>query len=368
MISSIDISAQAVRSNIQTISQHSGKKFIGVVKANAYGVGMREIVQVADDMVDAWAVDDVSELHTIRFLTDKPVYVLGYTMKEDLMSVCLLRGVQCVYDASTIQHLDSQARIVGEVVDINLKIDALLCRQGVYSQDVEEIIDVIKKCPYVRLRGVYAHFANVEDDQSLDYAHTQLGEYRRALETLKEQGHIDLETHMSASAGALLQIDDFSHVRVGISMYGVWPSPELMHSLSDSISLQPVVTWKTYVAQVKKVSKGQSIGYGRTFIAPSDMCVAVVPQGYSDGYSRLLSNTSDVLIGGKRCRVCGRVAMNMFVVDVTHIPEIRAEDEVVLLGRQGDEEITIEELSLQAQTIPYETLTRLSPLLMRRVV
>lgn len=368
MIAHIDISSTRLQKNVQALRAHSKRKIVGVVKANAYGVGMREVVQVLDEYVDVWAVDDVSELHVIRFLTEKDVYVMGYTRRQDILNMCMLRGIQCVYDEDTIRSIDSQARIVGEVAEVQLKIDALLCRQGVYVHEVESICDVIRECPYVRLRGVYAHFASLEDDVSLDHSFSQLHEYQRALDILSKKGFSDIETHISATAGSLINIDSFSHVRVGIGLYGVWPSKQLQASYEDTIKLQPVCTWKTYVAQVKSVQKGQSIGYGRTFVAQKNMKVAVIPQGYSDGYDRLLSNKGEVLINGKRCGVCGRVAMNMFVVDVSHLDMVHVEDEVVLLGEQGEEEIGAYEIADHCNTIPYEVLTRLHPLLERRVV
>ena len=159
----------------------------------------------------------------------------------------------------------------------------------------------------------------------------------------EKAGFTQLETHISATAGAVLGLDSYTHVRIGIGMYGIWPSGSIKKEYSSKIQLKPVVRWLTQIAQVKKIQAGRSIGYGRTFIAENDIVVAVIPQGYSDGYNRLLSNSGVVLIHGTRCPVLGRVAMNMFVVDVSHLENVAREDEVVLLGTQGDEEISAEE-------------------------
>jgi alanine racemase len=155
-------------------------------------------------------------------------------------------------------------------------------------------------------------------------------------------------------------------IRPGLSIYGMWPSEDLRKRLDGKdFNLKPVLRWVSHVAQVKRLPKGHSIGYGLTFITPQAMKVAVVPQGYSDGYDRGFSNKAEVLINGKRCRVLGRVAMNMFVVDVSRLPKVKAEDEVILLGEQGKERITAEELAEIIGTINYEITTRINPLLPR---
>ena len=179
-------------------------------------------------------------------------------------------------------------------------------------------------------------------------------------------------SHISATSGVLAYDQDkglSDIVRPGIGLYGMWPSEDLRKKLeSGKLDFKPVMRWVSHVAQVKTLPPNYSIGYGLTYVTEVAMKVAVIPQGYSDGYDRGLSNKGEVLIGGTRCPVLGRVAMNIFVVDVSHLSGVKAEDEAVLLGGQGDEFITAEELAGKLETINYEITTRISPLLPRVVI
>ena len=176
---------------------------------------------------------------------------------------------------------------------------------------------------------------------------------------------------MSASSGVMVYENiqgKSGFIRPGLSLYGMWPCEELKKKLeSVDFSLKPVMKWVSHIAQVKTLPVGHSIGYGLTFMTSRPTKIAIIPQGYSDGYDRGLSNKGEVLIGGSRCQVLGRVAMNMFVVDVSHLETVSAEDEVVLLGRQGKETISAEEIAEKIETINYEITTRISPLLKRIV-
>ncbi len=184
-------------------------------------------------------------------------------------------------------------------------------------------------------------------------------------------GYDNLATHISATSGLLVHEKSRGEntiVRIGVGMYGMWPSEYLKKDWQKKCNLKPVLTWKTHVAQVKILPKNSTIGYGLTFKTKQETKIALIPQGYADGYSRSLSNKSDVLIHGRRCRVLGRVSMNMFVVDVTRLPKIKEGDEVVLLGQQGKQNISAEELALISNTINYEVITKISPILPRFVV
>lgn len=154
---------------------------------------------------------------------------------------------------------------------------------------------------------------------------------------------------------------------IGIGMYGLWPSEDLRVQHKDRIELKPVMRWVSHIAQIKTLPTGYTIGYGLTYTTDRPTKIAVIPQGYSDGYDRGLSNRGEVLIHGQRCQILGRVAMNMFVVDVSHLDTVSVEDEVVLLGSQGNDSITAEELAERIDTINYEIVARISPFLNRVV-
>lgn len=372
MVAHIDVIRDNLIHNIQTLCNHvckdTERKIIAVVKAQAYGVGLKEVVETLENEVDAWAVDDIDELYSLRFLTEKDVYLLGYTARAEVEKLIMLNGIPLIYDTQMLLELEKSAEFLETTVDVNIKIDALLGRQGVHINELNDILALTQTLPHVNLRGVYGHFANLEDTQDTLYAQEQREYYQQALEMVAQAGYTDIETHMSATAGALIGIDTYTHVRLGIGLFGGWPSQALQAQFQSKVDLKPVVRWVTHIAQIKNIAKGMSIGYGRSYIAQDDMTVAVIPQGYSDGYNRLLSNQGEVLIHGVRCPVVGRVAMNMFVVDVTHVGDVMVEDEVVLLGKQGENEITTFEIAQKCQTINYEVLTWLNPLLPRRVV
>lgn len=193
--------------------------------------------------------------------------------------------------------------------------------------------------------------------------------YAEAVSLAREAGYQNLDTHISATSGLMVYEKDTgmnSIVRVGIGGYGLWPSEPLKRNyMKKGFELKPVLAWKTQVAQVKTLAAGMTIGYGLTHTTQRETRIALVPQGYADGFPRTLSGTGMVLIGGRRCPVLGRVSMNMFVVDATAVPEVREGDEVVIIGEQGDKSISAQEVAERSVTINYEATTRISPLLPR---
>lgn len=373
MLTEIQIDAQALRSNYQALQKFVGqrKKIISVVKANAYGHGLREVVGALDGLVDAFAVDDIQELHALRFYTDKEVYVLGYVSAEDIDKLIDLKGIPVVYDEDMIHSLNKRALVVQEKIPVNIKIDALLGRQGIGLDQLPGLLKTISECSQVQLRGIYAHFSNIEDTADFSQTQKQIDFFKEAISIAHAAGHPDIETHISSSGGSMVFKDEenlCSHVRIGQAMYGLWPSRDLQLHYSEEIALKPVLRWVTHVAQVKTLPTGHPIGYGMTYVTDAAMRVAVIPQGYSDGYDRGLTNCGDVLIRGTRCPIRGRVAMNMFVVDISHIPEVKVEDEVVLLGKQDSEEVSANEIAQKIETINYEVVSRVNPLLPRVIV
>lgn len=371
MLSFIEVHADKLMHNIRSLKEAvPGKKIIAVVKANAYGVGMREVVPLLEEHIDVFAVDDVEELHALRFLTEKPVYMLGYVPHEDIERVIDMQAVPSVYDIETLREIEKHAYTRKITVPVHIKIDAYLGRQGLTIDNLDEMVAALKLCAHIDVHGVYAHFANIEDTTDFSHAQKQIDSYTKACQVFEEAGFYDFQKHISSTAGSLVydtSADYCTHVRLGIGLYGLWPSKHVKEDNSH-IELQPVLQWKTKVAQVKDLPKGHSIGYGLSHILERDSVVAVIPQGYSDGYDRKLSNSADVLIRGKRCPVIGRIAMNMFVVDVTDVPDVIKEDTVVLLGSDGGENVTAEEFAEIIGTVNYEVIARLSPLLPRVVV
>lgn len=371
MLSFLEISRENLVHNFAQISSlvSPGVKIAAVIKANAYGHGQNEVAVALEKHADYFQVDDIEELRLLRKISDKETLVLGYVAKEDLAEAVELGGILGVYDAARLEILDRIAGGLGKEATVHLKLDACLGRQGVLEQDLADFIVKLKKLKNIRLEGVYSHFANIEDTGDFSHAQKQLDAFERMCGALCLAGYEGFRRHISASSGVMVYEKSLGRsdiVRPGISLYGMWPSGELEEKYKgEDLSLRAALRWVSHLAQVKNIPQGYSVGYGLTFVAPKDMKIAIVPQGYSDGFDRGLSNCGEVLIHGKRCPVIGRVAMNMFAVDVSDLREVKAEDEVVLLGQQGGERISAEEIAQKLGTINYEITTRISPLLPR---
>jgi len=263
--------------------------------------------------------------------------------------------------------LISAGRKLGAKPKLHLKIDALLGRQGVVPDGLPKMVEALREADGVEVVAAYAHFANIEDTTDLGHAAAQMRVFEDCLNYLARQGFSEIGRHMSATSGLMTVENGNDLVRLGIGMYGMYPSESLAQRHS-SLQLDPVMRWVTHLAQVKDLPAGHPVGYGLTYITPEAMRVGIVPQGYSDGYDRGLSSNGEVLVHGERCPVLGRVAMNMFTVDLSRVPDAKVEDEVVLLGKQGKARIAAEELAAKIGTINYEVTARVSSLLARRCV
>jgi alanine racemase len=372
LLSYIEISKKNLVYNIKQFRRivKEGTKISAVVKANAYGCGLKEVVATLNPYTDCFQVNSVEELESVRGITRKPVLLLGYVAKADTIRAVKLGCILSVFDLSHARAINDAAQQLKVKQKVHVAIDAHLGREGLLSGDIETFIAEAKKMKHLSIDGVYAHFANIEDTNDFSHAQKQIKQYHHAVDLFKNAGFKKVKTHISATSG-VLAYEKWNGtnpiVRIGIGLYGMWPSADLEKMWQKKITLLPVVRFVTHIAQVKTVPKGESIGYGLTYSTKKPMVVAVIPQGYSNGVSRLSSNNGEVLIRGKRAPILGRVAMNMFVVDVTHIKGVKSEDEVVILGTQKGETISAEEIAERTQTINYEVIARLSPLLPRVV-
>jgi alanine racemase len=249
-----------------------------------------------------------------------------------------------------------------------VKIETGTNRQGIAVDDLEGFLLSLREHSALEVEGVYTHFANIEDTLDPSFAQLQLRRFHQALSIFEDAGLPPSQIHASATSGALLYPEtDFTMIRLGIGAYGIWPSRETQLAARERgrhIALAPVLAWKTRLAQVKNVSVGDYVGYGLTYQATRPMRIGVLPIGYFDGFDRKLSNNARVLVRGQFAPVVGRIAMNMTMVDVSDIAA-ENDDEVVLIGRQGKQEIRAEELAEKCGTIAYEFLSRISPLLPR---
>jgi alanine racemase len=374
MLSWIEIDASRLRSNIDAFrsAAGSGTSIMAVVKANAYGHGLEAVAPVAAERADWLGVNCIDEaLTTTRLGIKKPVAILGHTPLEQLDDVATNGYRQVLYRLDVARALSEAARKHRTSARVHLKIETGTNRQGIRLSDLPGFIGELARLPGIDVEGAYTHFANIEDTLDPSFAESQVRKFKEALGILERAGIRPAQIHASATAGTLLYPEmAFSMVRVGIGQYGIWPSRETQLAARErgkKPSLAPVLTWKTRVAQVKEVQAGDYVGYGLTYRTSRPMKLVVLPIGYYDGYDRKLSNSGRALVHGQPASVIGRVAMNMTMLDVTDIGA-DLDDEVVLIGRQGDAEIRVEELAEKTGSIPYEVLARINPLISRVLV
>lgn len=329
-----------------------GVKLLTLVKANAYGHGAIEVSRFLEEnkLCEFLGVASVEEGLQLRNAGIKtPILVLGsiypfeafeYAIKNDLaVTIASLEAAQAVCKI---------AEKIGKKAFCHVKQDTGMGRIGTRRGKVMDVIDFLAKNPHVILDGLYTHLSSVDTDPA--FTEEQIGYYRDTLTNVQLHGIFINHRHIAASAAIHARPDaHYDMVRPGHSAYG----------LEDGY--EPVLSLKTKVVYVKDVPAGASISYGRSFIAPKPMKVATLPIGYGDGYLRALSNKADVLIKGQRCRVLGNVTMDMMMVDITSVAPISVGEEVVIVGKQGAQEITWAELARLAGTIDYELCTLLAP-------
>ncbi len=350
-----------------------GTILCAVVKANAYGHGVKEMIPLLPS-ADWFAVNSLEEGVELREMAEKrPVLVLGHVPLDALQEAVARNLDFTVYNRETLEALAQLD--LGSIgpARLHLKVETGTGRQGILPSEVKGFVGQLKSVAGAKLVGVSTHFANIEDTLNHDYAQAQLDRFGDVLNILDR---LDIKAdfiHAAATAaGILFSKTHFNLVRAGIGIYGLWPSRETYLSTllghRPVPDLRPVLTWKTRIVQIKNLPEGSYIGYGCTYRATRPIRVAVLPVGYAEGYDRKLGNAAYVLIRGKRAPVIGRVCMNLTMVDISDIPHAGLEEEVVLLGQDGEERVSVETMAEWAGTINYEIVTRISPLFPRRVV
>ncbi len=372
----VEINSSALKRNIHQVRRliGSSKKMAAIVKANAYGHGILEISKLAAKYGADWL--GVNSVEEALFLRNNginiPIILLGYVPLSELRRAVEKRLRLTVYNRETIDRLGKITSKIKRRAYLHIKLETGTHRQGIKKEDLLPSIERIRNYPYLIVEGISTHFANIEDTTDHGYAQSQLQRFHHSLNHLTKNKIEVPVKHAACSAATILFPETyFDMVRVGIMIYGLWPSKETYLSCIQRqrkpISLKPVLSWKTRIVQIKEVPEGAFIGYGCTYKTTRPTKVAILPVGYYDGYDRHLSNSSYVLVKGERAPVRGRVAMNFIAVDITDIQGAKLEDEVVLLGRQGKEAISAEYLASLCQTINYEIVTRINPLLPRLV-
>ena len=375
MLTRIEISKSALMNNVKIFKELCPEsRFMAVVKSNAYGHGLKETVGVLMNSVDCFGVNSINEALAIREIdTITPVLVMGRD-DEDCYKHLSERSIQNIgLVLSRIEEIITLNKVSPDT-PFHLKADTGMGRLGFNGEELEKVFIFLESHPDLAWEGLMTHFANVEDVTDRTYARIQFEQFERIIKrALRAAGSRNLLSHIAASASAMLLPESrLEMIRVGISLYGIWPSEEArisMHAEYRKVpELKPVMRWVTKIVHLKTVPANACIGYGCTYRTPVETRIAVLPVGYFEGYERALSNRSYVLIHGKRARLVGRVCMNMIMADVGHIPESTPGDDAVLIGESGDERITADELAKLTSTINYEVVTRIQCDLPRVVV
>ncbi|MEX1312173.1 MAG: alanine racemase [Candidatus Sulfomarinibacteraceae bacterium] len=371
----IELDAAAIAHNIglfrSVLAQNT--QLLAVVKANAYGHGLEAFAEVAADWVDWFGVHTAGEAKALRRAgIGKPILVMGVVPPGEFEG--LDDGVHLLAaSVSALEWIGDYRQRSGIRLPVHLKVDTGAKRQGFALSRLDDVLEQALRQGH-EVVGLATHFANIEDTLEHEFARTQLDRFRRALDLAENRlGGPPRWVHAACSAASLLfRETDFSLARVGISIYGHWPSREtrlswiLEHGRSE-FDLQPTLSWRAIVGQLQRVAKGETVGYGRSWTALRDTTLAVIPVGYADGYSRALGNRARVLIHGREAPVVGRVCMNIFMIDVTDISGVEIGDVVTLIGTDGEVAIPVEDLAGHSDTINYEFLARLSPSIPRLV-
>ncbi|MFC1651847.1 alanine racemase [Patescibacteria group bacterium] len=369
----IEIDSKAIKKNFQEIKKTVGPKVfvMGMVKANAYGHGIKGVSKLFEEAgADYLGVNNLTEALSLREEgIDLPILILNEVNKKDLELVVKNNFEFVGYNLDYLKELDSIAADLDKKIKIHLKIDTGMGRMGINLDQINDLIKLIPKLKFSKIAGIMTHFAASDDLKKRSYFQSQLQQFQEILfEFQKADLNVPLRHTANSAATLLYPESHFDLVRIGLTLYGLWPSYDVSKKRSKDIKLTPVLSLKTKIVQIKTVKKGNCIGYGCTFKAPNDIKIAILPIGYAEGYGRALSNQAEVLINGKRAPVRGRVSMNLTVVEIDRIPEAKVGDEVIVIGKQGKEEITVDDLAKISETINYEIVTRLSESLPRVVI
>ncbi len=376
-LSWIEIDRKAIENNIANLTKLAGPKvaIAAAAKANGYGHGLPEMVTILHRTeVPYLALHSTSEAETARAAGwERRIMLVGGVAPDDLDALVRLDIEATVFEPSIIEKLGRLSKKSKLTVPIHLKLETGTHRQGLTAKELAKVAALLKKYPEISVAGVSTHFANIEDTTDHSYARNQLKEFKRLVSELKKAGIKPRMRHTACSAALLLFKNTyFDLVRPGISLYGYWPSKETYVSYrlggGENSILKPALSFRSRITQIKTVEADSFIGYGCTYRTSSRSRIAILPVGYSDGIDRRLSNLGYVLIKGRRAPIRGRVCMNLIMIDITDIPGVKLYDPATIIGCDGSETLSADTHAGWSQTISYEILARLSPLLPRYVV
>jgi len=367
----VEIDKKALECNIESYKKIISPAWLApVIKSNAYGHGIDAIAKILDAHIDVDYICVVA-LQEAIFLRSigikKPLLVLSIIDGE--LEDAVDHAIDLVtYDIAMVKELDAIAKAKNKTAYVHVKIDTGLSRLGLHNTDALQLIKEIHELSHVFIQGIFTHLAESESDDQT-FTNQQRAVYSAFIKQVESLGITIPLKHIACSAAATTNMStNDTMVRLGIGLYGLWPSEEnkqLTQELYPDFHLKPVLTWKTRIIQIKEIPTGSSVGYDRTHCVSKPTRIAIIPVGYWDGYDRRLSNKGTVLINNQQAPIIGRIAMNLSIIDITGLSVLK-NDEVTLLGNQ--EGLTANDLAQQCNTINYEIVTRINPLLPRRIL
>lgn len=356
----VKINLEAIRHNIKEVKKRvaDGTKVMAVVKADGYGHGAVRVAQALSDLADCYATATLPEAVELRENgVEHPILVLGYVSPREHETMVQYDIAQSVYRLEDAMMLSETAGRLGKKGRVHIAVDTGMTRIGFQVEETEaDRIAQIASMENISIDGIFTHLS-CADQYDQNFTRGQMAQFDRMISMLKERGvEIPLK-HLGNSAG-LMELDEaqYDMVRSGIVTYGLYPSEEVH---KEQLDLKPALEWKAHVIHVKDVPAGRGVSYGATYVTERNMRIATVSVGYADGYPRALSSKGCVLIHGQRAPILGRVCMDQMMVDVSHIPEVKVEDVATLIGCDGEDEITAEELSNLAGSFNYEQICRI---------
>jgi alanine racemase len=358
-----EVDLDALRGNLAWIRHRVGPdvKILTVVKADAYGHGLKQIAALLmQSGTDIFGVANLAEAQAIRGVgRGWPILMLGACLPGEIELAARDDVRPTISALAEAKAFSAAASRLHKTLPVHIKVDTGMGRLGVKAGEAAELVRAVRALPGLKFEGLYTHYASAEDDAK--FSREQARRFQRLLVELAAAGVRVPLVHANNSAALWHEPETtFNLVRPGLLVYGVLPLGRRADLSMLQNYFRPGLSWRCRVSLVKEISQGACLSYGRSFIAPRKMRVATLTAGYGDGYLRAASNRAEVLIGGRRCRVLGRITMDQMLADVTRVRGVAAGDEVVLLGRQKDEVVSAGELAAWCGTIPWEVLTNIT--------
>ena len=354
----VKIDLDAIADNFDAVCRKAGTAVMAVVKADAYGHGAVQVAHLLEDKCAFFGVSSMQEAQELRHTgIQKPILILGHT-PVGAFPIAVKENVRpAIFRYEDAVALSQEACRQGKIADFHFVVDTGMSRIGFpVNEESADTCAAIAKLPNLRAEGLFSHFATA-DCADLTKAQTQAQRFDSFDAMLKARGVNIPIRHLDNSAGIMNFPNHYEMVRSGIVTYGMYPSSEVCPEL---LSIRPALQWHSRVTHVKLLPAGREISYGGTYVTTRPTMVATVPIGYADGYRRSLSGKFHVLIKGQKAPILGRVCMDQMMVDVTGIPGVMPEDPVVLVGRDGAEEITVEQIANAADSFNYEFICGIS--------